>query len=460
MSLFDACGVPLSNGSRLSIDRHEAGIGMLLGRPGDPNATVSAILAEEPHFVMGHCLRAALLVMAADEAGEPALRACVVAAEKLAPRANDRERRHIAAARAWFERDFPRAIRIYGEVLIDHPRDRVALRVAHFGDFFLGQHGMLRDRVAQVLPYWDASMPDYGYVLGMYAFGLEETALYAQAEETARRALELDRPNPGAIHAIAHVMEMQGRQREGIAWLEATASQWDRGDGTATHHWWHLALFHLDLDEVGAALDIYDTRIGAQPGASLSSLADASALLWRLHLRGLSLGGRWRALADRWAARRLSGGFPFHDLHALVAFIGAGDSERVEQSLRALRDRAESDDPGARRVREISLPIAKAFAAFGKGDYGAAIEGLAAIRLIGHVGGSHAQRDAIHLTLVEAALRHRQVRLARALAAERTALKPSSAFNRTLALRAEADSVSRPEASSATRSSFPSRRAA
>jgi hypothetical protein len=59
MSLFDACGVPLSNGNSLSIDRHEAAIGMLLGRPGDPSATVAAALAEEPHFVMGHCLRAA-----------------------------------------------------------------------------------------------------------------------------------------------------------------------------------------------------------------------------------------------------------------------------------------------------------------------------------------------------------------------------------------------------------------
>jgi len=54
---------------------------------------------------------------------------------------------------------------------------------------------------------------------------------------------------------------------------------------------------------------------------------------------------------------------------------------------------------------------------------------------MGQLSGSHAQRDAIHLTLLEAALRHRHVRLARALAAERTALKPRSAFNRALSLR-------------------------
>jgi tetratricopeptide (TPR) repeat protein len=439
MNLFDACGVPLSSGSRTSIDRYEAAIGMLLGQPGDPNATIAAALAEEPHFVMGYCLRAALLITAADEEREPALRECVAAAEQLTLRANDRERRHIAAARAWLERDFARATRMYGEVLIDYPRDRLALRLAHFGDFLLGQQGMLRDRIAQVLPHWDESVSGYGYVLGMYAFGLEETALYAQAEDTARRALELDRPNPGAVHAVAHIMEMQGRQHEGITWLKETAAQWDHRNGTATHLWWHLALFHLDLNEVASALDVYDTHIGARPGMPLSSLADASALLWRLHLRGLSLEKRWRELAAQWASRRLSAYCPFYDLHAMAAFIGARDSTHVEESVRMLRHRAAGDDPGAQRIRETSLPIAKALAAFGKGDYGTAIKGLGEIRLIDHgIGGSHAQRDALHLTLIEAALRHHNLRLARALAAERTALKPSSPFNRALAARAQA----------------------
>lgn len=410
---------------------------MLLGRPGDPGPEVAAALADDPHFVMGYCLRAASLILTADEADEPALRECVAAAETLVPRANDRERRHIAAARAWLERDFPRAVQLYGALLIDYPRDRLALRLAQFGDFFLGQHGMLRDRLAQVLPYWHENVPGYGHVLGMYAFGLEETAHYAEAEATARRAIELYRPNPGAVHAITHVMEMQGRQREGIAWLAETRSHWDQGSGTATHFWWHLALFHLDLNETEKALDIYDTRIGTGP-ATPSSLADASSLLWRLHLRGLPLGERWHELAGRWASKRLSGGCPFYDLHALVAFIGAGDSARVERSVQALRDRTAGGGPLAQRIRTISLPMAEAFAAFGKEDYGAAIEGFSRIRVIGQLGGSDAQRDAIHLTLIEAALRHRQDRLARALAAERTALKPSSAFNRALSRRAGA----------------------
>ena len=188
----------------------------------------------------------------------------------------------------------------------------------------------------------------------------------------------------------------------------------------------------------------------SRPGAE-SMLAKLSELMFveamrryveelprRLHLRGLSLGGRWRELAGRWAGKTLSGCFPFNDLHALVAFIGAGNPGRVEQSLQTLRRRAAAGGPGAQRIRDISLPIAEAFAAFGSEDYGAAIEGFSRIRVMDQLGGSHAQQDAIHLTLIEAALRHRHFRLARALAAERTALKPGSAFNRALSRRAEA----------------------
>ena len=82
--------------------------------------------------------------------------------------------------------------------------------------------------------------PGYGYVLGMYAFGLEETANYAGAEATGRRALELNPRDPWAVHAVAHVMEMQGRLRDGIDWLTTRQADWSVDNGLAFHNWWHL----------------------------------------------------------------------------------------------------------------------------------------------------------------------------------------------------------------------------
>src|SRR6185295_6526968 len=97
-------------------------------------------------------------------------------------------------------------------------------------------------------------------VLAMYAFGLEENGQYRRAEKMARRALAIDPRHPGAIHVIAHVMEMQGRTREGLAFLSATEPAWRDGTGFSAHLAWHRALFQLDADGPAAALATYDSQ--------------------------------------------------------------------------------------------------------------------------------------------------------------------------------------------------------
>ena len=158
----------------------------------------------------------------------------------------------------------------------------------------------------------------------MYAFALEENGQYRRAEKIARRALALDPRHPGAIHVVAHVMEMQGRAREGLAFLAATESAWIEGTGFSVHLAWHRALFHLDSNNPEAALATYDAQIANARAPGMSVLADASALLWRFQLRGIAVGGRWRVLADRWGMQTLAGARPFHVVHAMMAFAAAG----------------------------------------------------------------------------------------------------------------------------------------
>ncbi|HXH02793.1 MAG TPA: hypothetical protein VNN09_05670 [Candidatus Competibacteraceae bacterium] len=131
-------------------------------------------------------------------------------------------------------------------MLCGHPRDAFALQSAHLTDFYLGDATQLRDRVARVLPHWDESIPSYSYILGMYAFGLEECNHYAEAEQAGRRALELEPGDGWSVHAVAHVMEMQGRYEEGIEWLTSREQDWVLDNGFAFHNWWHLALYHME----------------------------------------------------------------------------------------------------------------------------------------------------------------------------------------------------------------------
>jgi tetratricopeptide (TPR) repeat protein len=418
-----------------SIRRCRRALSLMHTHRGDAMDEIAAIIAAHPECIPAHCLRAGQIV--ASGSGDPGSRtalAASVAAIAAHPAAGDRRQHHAEAANAWLRGDSALALDRYGAIVVDDPRDILALVVAHALDFRLGRVRMLRDRVAQVLPEWNAGMPGYASVLAMYAFGLEENGQYRRAAAVARRALGLDPGHPAAIHALAHVMEMKGQSREGLAFLAATTPWWAEGTGYSVHLAWHQALFHLDAD-ARAALQIYDAKI-APATASSPALADASALLWRLALRNVELGSRWSSLSDRWQAKSLDGERSFYAVHALMAFAAAGRDRAAARVIDALRI------AGAKAVSTsaadlLAPPLGEALLAFAQRNYLACIEWISRVRHLAHrCGGSVAQCDLIHLTLTEAALRAHRGSLARALAAERAAQKPASLLNRLLLQRA------------------------
>ena len=166
-------------------------------------------------------------------------------------------------------------------------------------------------------------------------------------------------------------------------------------------------------------------------------MVDASALLWRMHLLGHGAGERARRLADDWRARLGDRYYVFNDLHALMAFVVAGRDADVAAVLEAVEACAGEAGTNGRMAREVGLPVCRAFAAFGRGDHEACLEALYPVRHAAVAfGGSNAQRDALSLTLVEAALRSGRTALARALASERVRLRPASPPAWLLAARA------------------------
>jgi tetratricopeptide (TPR) repeat protein len=415
--------------------RGERALDMLLTQRGDAFAEVERLLADDPGYVFGHCLRTALIVRAESTASRSALAASIAASEAACPNASNPARRHALAARAWLDSDSSRAVALYDAILTDRPHDVLALAVAHALDFHLGRRRMMLDRIAKVLPHWTDEMPGYASVLAMYAFALEENGQYRRAEKIARRALALDPGHPGAIHVVTHVMEMQGRVKDGLAFLAAVESVWGEGTALSVHLAWHRALFHLDANDPEGTLAIYDAQIATATSADMAALADGSALLWRLQLQDIAVGERWQLLADRWATHNLPEVRPFYVVHAMMAFVAAG---RPAAAMRLAEALANSQGNKASRLPEDALtaPLCEALLAFANSDYAACVVCLKRVQHIAHrCGGSLAQCDLIHLTLTEAALRARKAQLARALVAERAAKKPASRLNRRLQQR-------------------------
>lgn len=264
-------------------------------------ATLDAVLAEDPDFGMAHALRADLAVMSSKQGALPLIQSSADAMARLGGRATPREQAHVAAAVAWMEGRFDRAAHLYGAIATEYPRDLVALQTAHLIDFYLGDSLMLRDRFAAAMPAWSGDVPDHGYFRGMYAFGLEETAIYGRAEDLGRHALDLNPRDPWVVHA-------------------------------------------------------------------------------------------------------------------LIAYNAAGRDEHQRRMLVKLEKSADGVHTNATVTRELALPLARAIVAISAGRHAEAVELLPPVRSrMNRIGGSHAQRDLVQLTCIEAALRCGNGRLARAL---------------------------------------------
>jgi hypothetical protein len=418
----DRWGVPVRAGSADAVALLDAAIEDLAALAGDPVADADAAVAADDSLVLGHIYRAYLQLYGTTPEG-------VAAAGEVLKRLDEavmgeRELHHLRAARHWAEGDWEATTRALERALLHHPRDLLALKVAQDLYFFLGNRLELRDTAARLLPAWPRDLPGWGYVQGIYAFGLEENADYRQAESRARAALDHNPRDVWSVHALAHVFEMEGNQRDGFDFLTASAPNWSPSY-FAIHNWWHRGLYHLELGEIGEALALYDGPIRAGRSTEWLDVVDAAALLWRLSLFGVDVTERAEQLAADIDDLVSSPVYIFNDWHAVMAFGLAGDAERTERVIAS--NRHLSAPTNAAAAERAGLALLEAFGAFAAGHPDRAIDLLIDIRPRANaVGGSHAQRDVIDLTLIAAAARAGDDSLARALVTERVARKPAA----------------------------------
>ena len=344
--------------------------------------------------------------------------------------ATAREKLHLEALKAWRAGQLRRTLEIWEQILLDNPRDVLVLRLAHFLHFYLGDSQNLRDSALRVMHAWDESVPGFGFVQGLKAFGLEETGNYAPAEVAGKHAVEINPEDAWSTHAVAHVMEMQGRRRDGIEWLEGLSGNWGPINNFRFHTWWHLALYYLETENFDKVLELYDTEIRAESTDDHIDLANAVSTLARLEMRGVEVGDRWTELGEVCARHLDDHIFTFHDAHYIMAIAAAGRAADVEQSLKSMAAAAETDTTEGLIFRQVGLSLCQAVVAFRKGEYGTVVDLLVPVRYqVFRIGGSHAQRDLFAQMLACAAVRDGRFDLARALMSERVERRPDSPTN-------------------------------
>jgi hypothetical protein len=434
----DAHGNPVV-GEREAVEAYDRAVDAYVRFSPELVPAMLGLTREHPGFAMGHVLSGFVSLTSTDA---PDLRHARRALERLAAIGVDGDERaaaHRDALAAWVAGDWWGAARRLDDLLLRWPADLLALQIGHGLDFYLGDAANLRDRVGRSLHAFDPAHPHHGFVRGMYAFGLEESGHHDQARSHGLAALDRNPDDVWAVHAVVHTYEMQGLVDDGLRFLHEREDHWGGGNLFVVHNRWHQALFQLEAGQPEAALATYDGHIhnAASAGVPLEML-DASALLWRLLLDGADTGGRFAVLAEAWATRTADEPwYVVNDLHAVMAFAGAGrldDARAVIARLEAYVAGARADGAGGgtnvAMTAEVGLPACRAVLAFVEGRDADVLDALLPVRTILHrFGGSHAQRDALQRTIVDAALRSGRLDLAGALLSERLALRETSVYS-------------------------------
>jgi tetratricopeptide (TPR) repeat protein len=431
----DSQGLVLT-GSSEAVAAYDRAVGHLLRFQPEVVDAAAAVVAADPGCAMGRVAGAYLSLMSTEA------RSVADAREALGTFATEygdegkllpRERAHLAVARHWAAGDLASAGALLGEISVEHPKDLLALVAGHQIDFFRGDAVNLRDRIGRALSAWDRADPRSGYVYGMYAFGLEECNQYDLSAEAGQRAVETNQDDVWGIHAVVHTFEMRGQIPDGVRFMRERQQDWTRGNFMNVHNAWHFALYLLQADDVAGALAVYDTFLHHAGSEDVAlELLDASALLWRLQLEGVPAEDRWQPLAQAWARVLTPGFYPFNDMHAIMAFIGTGELDRAREVVAALERVVREGGragTGWSMTSAVGLPVCRSLLHFATGSYEQVLEALLPIRTrIHEFGGSHAQRDAVERTLLEAAIRAGRADLANALVSERLALRDCSTY--------------------------------
>lgn len=332
---------------------------------------------------------------------------------------SDRDVLLIEAIDKWTDRKYQETHAIFTDLLKRHPRDILTLFATHMLEFHMGWTEQMLHTVQEALTSWDERDDLYGFVKGIEAFCLEENGFYEEAVQAAQVALQFNKRDIYAIHAICHCFYETGQYAQGAAWMEERMSDWRDNHYMRIHVWWHYAIFKLyDLD-FETIQDVYRTEIRRKNEKTGLEDLDAVSLLWRVKLAGADQIFDWKELFECWAHYPKNSFYWFNDMHALFVFVATGEVELAERILeQSLNENCNE------HVREIVKYPFEGIHLFSQGKYQEACSAFEPyLESASAFGGSNAQRDIIEMTAIEAAIRANEFSKARSLMQKGRCLK-------------------------------------
>ena len=413
----DAYGLPVTTGSDEALDAYNRGVESALGWKADALDLFRLATQLDPNLAVAHAGAAACLFL--DENFAEAKAASEAARALASPSISARERSSVEAVTLWTAGKVPDAERAMLAHLRDHPRDLPIVQRLYFVHFWLGKFPEMLEATTGLLPH----LGETSYMLGMHAFALEQAGRCSEAIEVAERAIAKNPSDAWSIHALAHALYESAAFDGAIARLPDVIEPVRGLNWFQNHLWWHVVLMHLARGEYDTVSAMSRDLFEREPSSIAGDLHDSISLLWRLEVASRPVGERWAPFAAIARDRMNRTGLLFHVAHVAMALAGARDFTATQKQTAVLRERSVKDPTGL--LGDLALPLCEGIHAFAAGDFRTTVAKIEPLRpRIIQLGGSRAQRDVFHDTLLEACFRAGDVERAERLLTERVAHRP------------------------------------
>jgi Tfp pilus assembly protein PilF len=402
--LTDRYDLPVSTASHAARDAYVQGCqAKLTMHPGAIEAFDRSIAADQ-NFAIAHAARAHALL---ERGNVAAARESIATAKSVAAGVSAREANHIAFFGLLVAGDTQAALTALRAHLKEWPRDVLVLGTTAFTNGLIGSSGRSGQKSA-LLELLDSLAPGYGddwWFTAHHGMALSENGQHDAARVKIDRSLAQNPANPWVAHAHAHLSYEEGDAAAARAFLASWLTTYPSDAPLYSHLSWHLALAHLEAGDTSAAYRLFREAfcLDVHSGPPRARVTDGVSFLWRWELSGQERDIQaWRALHDFANGALPSAGVAFSDMHVALAQAVAGNDVAMEARTRQIEDLARTGRyPSGSHVPAVS----RAFAAFERGDFDAAVDTLEPIAdELERIGGSRAQLDLVEFTLLKACL--------------------------------------------------------
>lgn len=402
--LTDRFGLTVSTADAAARDAYVEGADLLLTVYPGAAASFDRAIAADPRFALAHIGKARAFQLAGNLA---AMRESLATALALVEGVSAREQSHIDVFRLLFSGQAVAALAAIRVHVGTWPRDALVLSLAANQGGLIGMSG-LAGREQGLIDFLDPLAPHYGedwWFEAHHGMALSEIGQHDAARPKIERSLSQFQRNAYAAHAFAHLCYETGELNSGIAFMRDWLPLYDRGGGLFGHLNWHLGLFELHAGDLQAGLRLYNDAFCSDDhrGAVHQKLSDSSAFLWRSELAGHPRDhARWAKLVEYAREKLPRPGFSLADWHVALAYAAVGDDAALESWIAGIEELISA----GRYPSGSTIPVvARAFAAFQRGDHAAAIDLIVPmLPERERMGGSRAQVDLVEATLLRAYL--------------------------------------------------------